>query len=106
MKHRLIFGNLPLLGISYQDEEKDAEYRKQFSDKDEMKVVIRASFKHNVKFFAAASYGFNELAPVYLEAVKEAGDEEGAELMLIPCMDVPLTVRGREVDDYKRWKTH
>jgi hypothetical protein len=105
-KHKLVFGSLPLLGISYQGTEKDAEYRKQFSDKNEMKAVIKASLKYGVKFFTAASHGFNELAPIYLEAVREVEDEEETELLLIPCMDVPLRLRGREVDDYKRWKTH
>jgi hypothetical protein len=105
-KHNLVFGSLPLLGISYQGTEKDAEYRKLFSEKNEMKAVIKVSLKYNVKFFAAASHGFNELAPIYLEAVREVGDEEETELLLIPCMDVPLRLGGREVDDYKRWKTH
>jgi len=44
-KHRLIFGNLPLLGMSYQGEEKDSEYRKRFSEIAEMKKIIKASLK-------------------------------------------------------------
>ena len=102
----MILGNLPLLGISYQGREKDDEYKGKFSDKHEMKQVIRAALRHGVILFAASSHGFNDLAPIHLAAVKEVGEEEEADLALIVCIGVPLELSGRRINDYRRWKTH
>jgi len=38
---RLILGNLPMLGVSYQGVEKDREYSERFKDKNEMKKLSR-----------------------------------------------------------------
>ncbi len=103
---RMILGNLPMLGVSYQGRERDNEYRKKFSDKSEMKRVMRVAIGFGVSLFAASSHGFNEFAPTYLEAVEEVEEEEETDLSLIMCISVPLELRGRGINDYRRWKTH
>jgi len=103
---RLILGNLPFLGISYQGRERDRECRERFSDKNEMKRVMRVAIDYGTRFFSASSHRFNELAPLHLEAIREVEEEEGTEIILISCISVPLKIGGAGVNDYKRWKTH
>ena len=103
---RIVLGNLPLLGISYQGRRKDREYIEKFSDKGEMKKIMRVALRHGVSLFAASSHGFNDLAPIHLDAVKEVEKEEETELSLISCIGIPLQVGGEKVNEYRRWKTH
>ncbi len=105
-KHRIILGNLPMLGVSYQGTTKDSEYNERFRNKAETKKVIRTALNYDVKFFAASSRTFNPLAPNYLDAVKEIEAEDEKQIWLIPCIDVPFRFKGKRVDDYRRWKTH
>jgi len=103
---KIIFGNLSLLGISYQNKQKDNEYKKKFSNKDEMKRVMKVAIRYGIRFFASTSFDFNELAPTYLAAIKEIENEEELELSLITCIGIPLEFKGEKINDYKRWKTH
>lgn len=105
-KQRIVLGNLPFLGISYQGREKDREYRERFSDKFEMKRVMKVALNYGVRFFASSSHRFNELSMLHLEAVKEIEEEEETEISLIACISIPLQIGGAKVNDYKRWKTH
>ncbi|MGQ9552233.1 MAG: hypothetical protein ACUVUE_07395 [Candidatus Bathycorpusculaceae bacterium] len=103
---KMIFGNLPLLGITYQGAEKDEECRRRFSDKIEMKKVLEVAIKHGIRYFASSSHNFNELVPTYMEAISEVADEKAAEVQLIPCLGIPLEFKGKRIDDYRRWATY
>jgi hypothetical protein len=103
---RVILGNLPLLGISYQGEQKDRDYREKFSKKHEMKQVMKVAIQHGVTFFASSSHDFNHLSPLYLQALKEVENEEEERMHLITCIGVPLEFKGRKINDYRRWTTH
>ncbi|MEM3407569.1 MAG: hypothetical protein QW806_02350 [Nitrososphaerota archaeon] len=103
---KIILGNLPLIGISYQGEEKDEEYKKRFSNKDEIKKVMKVALKYGIRYFAASSHDFNELSPIYLNAIKELEEDEGIEIFLIPCMRIPLKIGKEEINDHRRWATH
>ena len=103
---KIVFGHLPLLGISYQGREQDEKNRRKFSDKNEMKRVLKAALREGIGFFAASSPSFCELAPIYLDAVEEVESEEETELALIMHVGTPLELRGKRLDDYRRWKTH
>jgi hypothetical protein len=102
---RVILGNLSLLGISYQGPERDREYRNRFSQPGEMVRVMRVALRYGVRTFAASSHDFNELSPLYLNAVKGL-ETEGADVSLIACMGIPITFRGGPINVYRRWKTH
>jgi len=102
---KIVLGNLPFLGISYQGRERDEEYRRRFLDKSEMKKVMRVALNYGVRFFSASSHRFNDLSPLYLEAVKEIEDEEETDIQLIACISIPLELGGARVNDFKRWKT-
>jgi len=106
VRHKMILGNLPFLGISYQGKQRDEQLRNKFSSKDEIKKVMKTAIDYDVRIFSASAHMFNSLAQIYLQAVKEVEDEEGMDIQLIPCLDVPLRLRGRKLNDYKRWKTH
>lgn len=103
---RVILGNLPLLGISYQGIEKDRDYKKKFSNKNEIKRILRVGLKHEVRNFSASSFNFNELAPLHLEVVKELEKEENIKIPLIACQGIPIEFQGQRIDDYRRWATH
>jgi len=102
---RIVLGSLPFLGVSYQGREKDEQYRERFSDKSEMKRVMKVALKYGVRFFSASSHSFNELSPLYLEAVKEIEEEEETEITLIACISIPLRISGAKINDYRRWRT-
>jgi len=102
---KIVLGNLPFLGVSYQGRERDEEYRERFLDKSEMKKVMRVALKYGVRFFSASSHKFNDLSPLYLEAVKEIEDEEETDIQLITCISIPIQLSGARVNDFKRWKT-
>ncbi len=103
---KIILGNLPLLGISYQGKKKDEEYKKRFSNKNEMKKIMRIAIKYGIKYFAASSHDFNELSPFHLDAIKEIEEEEGMEILLIPCIKISLEIKKEKINDYRRWATH
>ncbi|WP_455276179.1 hypothetical protein [[Eubacterium] cellulosolvens] len=103
---RIILGNLPLVGISYQGMDKDREYKDKFSDKNEIKDILRVGLKYQIRNFSASSFNFNELAPLHLEAVKELEEEENIKIPLIACQGIPIEFQGQRINDYRRWATH
>ncbi|MEM1575115.1 MAG: hypothetical protein QXF09_05890 [Nitrososphaerota archaeon] len=103
---KIILGNLPLIGISYQGKQKDEEYKERFSNKEEIKKVMKVALNFGLRYFAASSHDFNELSPIYLNAIKELEEDEGIEIFLIPCMKIPLKLGKEEINDYRRWATH
>lgn len=103
---KVVFGSLSLLGITYQGTDKDRECKNKFSNKGEMKKVIEVAFKHQVRCFASSSHDFNELVPIYLQAVNEVAMEQEIKIKLIPCLGIPLEFRKEKIDDYKRWATY
>ena len=103
---KIILGNLPFLGISYQGREKDEQYREKFSDKHEIKKVMKVAVNYGVRFFSSSSHRFSDLSMLHLEAVREVEEEEETEISLIACISIPLQIGGAKVNDYKRWKTH
>jgi len=103
---KIILGNLPFLGISYQGREKDEQYREKFSDKREIKKVMKVAVNYGVRFFSSSSHRFSDLSMLHLEAVREVEEEEETEISLIACISIPLQIGGAKVNDYKRWKTH
>jgi len=102
---KIVLGSLPFLGVSYQGRDKDEQYRERFSDKSEMKKVMKVALKYEVRFFSASSHRFNDLSPLYLEAVKEIEEEEETEITLIACISIPLRISRAKLNDYRRWRT-
>ena len=102
---KIVLGNLPFIGISYQGREKDMEYREKFSDKSEIKKVMKVAVDYGIRFFSASSLGSADLSSLYLEAVKEIEEEEETNIRLISCISIPLRLGGSKVNDYRRWRT-
>jgi hypothetical protein len=106
MLQKLILGNLPMLGISYKGKEKDREYEKRFSDKKEIKKIMKIALKHEIKHFAALSPSFNIFSPKHLEAIKDLEKEYERKIPIIACIGIPVKLRNKKINDFKRWKTH
>jgi len=83
VRHKMILGNLPFLGISYQGKQRDEQLRNKFSSKDEIKKVMKTAIDYDVRIFSASAHMFNSLAQIYLQAVKEVEDEEGMDIQLM-----------------------
>lgn len=105
---RLILGHLPFVGESYQGPERNREYATRFSD-------IRNSVK--ILKLAVEGYGLNvasagipsnkgKLAGLFLKAIKETELITGTEIYLIPCIQIPLRIKRKPVDIYRRWITY
>lgn len=102
---RLILGHMPLVGVSYQSRERDREYLERFRDAAAMKGVIEAAIGMGVRKFAAASPGSSPLAPLHLQALKDAAGD-GHDIEVIPCIGIPVRLRGRNIDAFRRWATY
>jgi len=102
---RLILGHMPFVGISYQSEKKDEEYRKRFSEINEIRNVIEAAIMMGVCKFAAATPHSSPLSPVHLQALQLTIDE-GHKIELLPCIEIPLKLRNNKIDAYRRWATY
>lgn len=101
---RAILGNLPLIGVLYLSEGEKRARGYPAPSKELMRGVVEAALRSGVTQFAASPSGFNELAPIHLEVLREVSGEE--EISLIPCLSVPLRLGGRGLNDYRRWATH
>lgn len=102
---RLVLGHMPMIGISYQSREKDEEYRRRFAEAGEMRSVIDAAFNMGVRRFAASTPRFTSMASLHLEALRQLVDE-GHDISLIPCVGIPVKVRGASVNSFRRWMTY
>ncbi len=103
---KVIIGNLPLLGISYQGKDKDREYKEKFSEKDEIKKIIKSALQNGIRYSACSSQDFNELSPIHLQSLKELEDEQDIKIPLIACVGIPMALDGERIIDYRRWATH
>lgn len=102
---RLVLGHMPLVGISYQSSEKDERYRRRFAKASEMRSVIDAAIKMDVKRFAAATPGSSLLAPLHLQVLGDVFDE-GHKVELITCVGIPMKLGNRNIDAFRRWATY
>jgi hypothetical protein len=101
----LILGHMPMIGVSYQNKERDEEYRKRFSDENEMAKVIETAVNKGVRKFASATPGSSPLASLHIRVLRDFVDQ-GLDVQLIPCLGIPLRLGERMVDDYRRWATY
>ncbi len=102
---RLILGHMPLVGISYQSKEIDAEYQRRFNDAVAMRDIVNAAIDLGVSKSAAASPNSSPLAPLHLQVLKEIVDE-GHNIKLIPCIGIPVKIRNQGIDAFRRWATY
>lgn len=102
---RLVLGHMPMVGVSYQSREKDEEYRLRFSDSSEMRRVIDAAISMGVRRLAAAAPGSSPLAPLHLQVIRGVVDE-GHDIELIPCLEIPLKLGNNKIDAFRRWATY
>ena len=101
----MILGHMPLVGVSYQSRERDGEYRERFSDPAAMREVMEAALEMGVHRFAAATSDSSPLAASHISTLKEM-TEEGHSVEVLPCIMVPLRLRGEPVDAFRRWATY
>ncbi len=101
----LILGHMPMVGVSYQSRDRDREYKERFRDPGAMKSVIDAAIRMGVTRFAAASCDSSPLAPTHLQVLKSTADE-GCGISIIPCIGIPMRLRGSGIDAYRRWATY
>ncbi|MGD8505444.1 MAG: hypothetical protein PVF15_02120 [Candidatus Bathyarchaeota archaeon] len=102
---RLILGHLPFVGVSYESEKKDEEYRKRFSKMSTTKSVVEAAVKTGVRRFAAATPHSSSLASLHLEVLQLMIDE-GHDIELLPCIEIPIKLGSSKVDPIRRWATY
>ncbi len=101
----MILGHMPLVGVSYQSREKDREYSDRFSDPAAMREVMEAALEMGVHRFAAATSDSSPLAASHISTLKEM-TEEGHGVEVLPCIMIPLRLRGGIVDAFRRWATY
>jgi hypothetical protein len=101
---RLILGHLPLIGESYQGESKNREYTRRFSKvENTIRILRKAVEEYGITVMGASPDGESALAGQLLQAAREISQGSGRQLALIPCLRIPLTIDGEQIDDYRRW---
>jgi hypothetical protein len=66
---------MPLVGISYQSEEKDDEYRRRFTDPKAIYDVVVAAIEMGVSKLASTTPDSSPLALRHLQVLKKIIDE-------------------------------
>ncbi len=104
---RLILGNLPFLGESYQGAEKNRIYTKRFLHLENTVNILR----HAIEDFGLTVIGvmpptMGELSRLFFEALRKVSTETEVDVGLISCFRIPLSIGGERVDDYRRWMTY
>jgi len=102
---RLILGHMPMVGISYQSKEIDAEYQRRFNDAKAMRDIVDAAIDLGVSKSAAASPNSSPLAPLHLQVLRKTVDE-GRYIELIPCIGIPVKLRDEGINAFRRWATY
>src|SRR5512136_1578896 len=105
---RLILGHLPFVGESYQGPDRNAEYATRFSDVGNTVRILRLAVEgFGLTVMAAGMMASGDrLTALFFEAVKEVERITKTEIALIPCVGIPLKIRGKPVDVYRRWMTY
>lgn len=101
----IILGHMPFVGISYQSRKKDEEYRERFSEMSTTQNIIEEAIRFGVHRFAAATLHSSPLSPNHLHVLRLIINE-GHNIELFPCVEIPLKLGHDEVDAYRRWATY
>lgn len=102
---RLILGHMPFIGVSYQSEGKDEEYRRRFSQTTATRKVVEAAINMGLHKFASATPHSSSLSLVHLEVMRLL-IRQGHNIKLFPCIEIPIELGGREIDAFRRWATY
>lgn len=102
---RIILGAQPLLGESYQGEEKNKTYRAMFSSINYTVKLLRAAYEDGLDTISVMSMPDSELFKKLLEALKLL-KEQGIVFQVAPCISIPLKLGDSPIDDYRRWLTY
>lgn len=104
---RVIMGHLPFVGESYQGIEKNREYAEKFSRVENIiKVLKKAVNSYGVTAMAVMPPTLGERSKLLLNAIFETMRITDIEIGIIPCIQIPLTIDGVRVEDYRRWVTY
>ena len=71
-----------------------------------IRILTKAVEEYGITVLGAAPASESQLAEQLLEAVRVASQMTERKLSLIPCLRIPLTIDGVEVDDYRRWLSY
>ena len=103
--NKLILGHMPFVGISYQNEEKNEEYRKRFSETNATRKVVEAAIEMGIRRFAAATPHSSILSPLHLQVLQLIIDE-GHDIELLPCIEIPIRLDNSKINAFRRWATY
>lgn len=102
---KVVLGSQPMLGESYQGEERNRLYRLRFSNVESTVRLLREARRLGLDTISIMAAPGNSLFWRLLEALRLLSGE-GLEFLVAPCVSIPLTLEGKPVDDYRRWLTY
>lgn len=95
------------MGESYQGPEKNLAYAQRFLEVETtMRLLKKAIAQYNLTTVSVMPSGMSPLSNLFFQALKAASKETGVEPGLVACFMIPLRIRSRPVDDYRRWVTY
>jgi len=97
---RLILGNLPFLGESYQGPEKNRSYVQRFSKVETTKELLKKAIaQYSLTTISVMPLSMGPLSRLFFQALKEVSKETDVEPGLVACFMLPLTTDSRPLDD-------
>ncbi len=101
----IVLGAQPLLGESYQGEEKNRIYKARFSNVQYTVKLLRKAYEYGLNTISIMSLLDSELFKKLLEAIRIL-KRQGIIFQVAPCISIPLRLGNYPVDDYRRWLTY
>jgi len=102
---RVILGNMPFVGESYQGPNKNIEYIEKFSNVENTIEILGKVVKCGVTVTSVMP-SKDKLSQLFWIALTETINETGVEIALTPCIKIPLKIFNEPIDDYRRWLTY
>jgi hypothetical protein len=102
---RVILGNMPFVGESYQGPNKNAEYVERFSKVENTIEILCKVVEFGVTVTSIMP-SKDKLSQLFWRALNKTINETGVEFALTPCIKIPLKIFNEPINDYRRWLTY
>lgn len=102
---RVILGNMPFVGESYQGLNKNIEYIERFSKVENTIEILCKMVEYGVTVTSVMP-SKDKLNQLFWRALTDTINKTGVEFALTPCLKIPLKIFNEPINDYRRWLTY
>lgn len=102
---KVILGNMPFVGESYQGSNKNIEYLKKFSKVEKTVEILCKVVEYGVTVTSVMP-SKDKLNQLFWRALIDTINKTGVEFALTPCIKIPLKIFSEPINDYRRWLSY